>query len=151
MTRTMVKQSPTMQAAIILSSCKLMRNCTSTITVVAEVCLTHYGHEVEPQHLRLSKEKHQEIAAKIQQGVTRDHILNDVRKSVTDDFKRHHLTERKDMDNIIRSYGLNNVQRHTNDQQSVLAWLREWESSDEMENPVLYYKRQGVEADDGYE
>lgn len=46
---------------------------------------------------------------------------------------------------------MNNVQRHPNDQQSVFSWLEEWKNSDEMENPVLCYKLQGTEADDGYD
>ena len=36
-----------------------------------------------------------------------------------DEFKRYHLTGKKDVNNIIKSFGLSQVQKHTNDQESV--------------------------------
>ena len=54
------------------------------------------------------------------------------------------MLARKDLANIERAYGLQTVQRHVNDQQSVLAWITEWKQSEE--DPVLYYKLQGQEA-----
>lgn len=133
-----------------------MCNCTASITttlldggsVVADVCYSHYGHEIELQHLRLSKDKRNEIAAKLRQGVSRQHTLNDVRDNV-DKFRRHHLLDCKDVDNIKKSFGLNNILRHANDQQSVLAWIHEWQNS--TDNPVLYFKLQGDEAEEGYD
>ncbi|KAK3710030.1 hypothetical protein QZH41_012420 [Actinostola sp. cb2023] len=137
-------------------SYKIECNCTATITVtiyddkniVANVCYTHQ-HQLE--HLRLSKVKREEIAAKIKQGVIRDRILDDVRESVTAEFQRHHLIERKDLHNIQHAFGLNEVQRHPNDQQSVLAWIQEWKDSTDFENPLLYYKLQGEVAEEGYD
>ena len=78
---------------IFIGSCKIKRNCTSTIvvtyedngTIIVDVCYTHYGHEKELQHVWLSKGKRQELAAKIQQGVPRDRILSDIKESVTED------------------------------------------------------------------
>ena len=72
-------------------TCKLDRNCTSTIkctenadgTIVAEVCHSHYGHTKELEHSRLTKLQRQEIAVKLSQGVTRNKILNDIRDEVT--------------------------------------------------------------------
>ena len=87
----------------------------------------------------------------MKQGVTRDKILDDVRESVTDEFRRHHLIDWKDLANIERAYGLKSIQRHANDQQSVLAWVQEWKDSKEIENLILYYKLQGEQADDGYD
>ena len=80
-----------------------MHNCTATITLThqddkklqAEVCFKHYGHKIELQHLILSTQQRQEIAGKIRQGVTEDHIMNDVRESVTESFQRQHLIEKK--------------------------------------------------------
>ena len=63
-------------------SCKIQQNCTAGIkittkkdnTVLAEICHTHYGHTKEVQHIGLSKGKREEIAAKLQQGISRDKI-----------------------------------------------------------------------------
>ncbi|XP_048586956.1 uncharacterized protein LOC116617196 [Nematostella vectensis] len=116
-------------------SCKMESNCTASLTatvdlkgkVTVEAVLTHYGHGHDIQHLRLPTEKKDEIAAKLKQGVTKEKILQDVRDSVsTKNIGRHHILERKDIQNIERAYGLKDVQRHPNDQQSVLAWITEW-------------------------
>ena len=45
--------------------------------------------------------------------------------------------------------GISDIQRHGNDQDSVLAWIREWQEKGE-ESPVLYCKLQGEEAKDEY-
>ncbi|CAH3198945.1 unnamed protein product [Porites evermanni] len=111
-------------------SCKIEKNCTSSMllkyeddgTITVDVCYTHYGHEIELQHVWLSKTKRQELAAKMQQGVPRDRILNDIREGVTEDqFLREHLVEKKDLFNIQRAFGLKDYQRHQNDLDSVLA------------------------------
>lgn len=83
--------------------------------------------------------------------MTRDRILHDVRESVTTDFQRPHLIEWKDLHNIQRVFGLNETQRHANDQQSVLSWFQEWRDSKEIKNPILYYKLQGDLAEEGYD
>lgn len=115
-------------------------------TVKVDAVLTHYGHEKELQHLRICKRKRQEIAAKLKQGVSRENILDEVRESVTENLGRHHLLARKDLANIERAYGLQTVQRHANDHQSVLAWITERKQSED--DPILYYKLQGQEAEE---
>ncbi len=118
--------------------------------ITVDVCYTHYGHEKELQHIRLSKEKRQELAAKIQQGVPRDRILSDIRERVTDEkLSREHLLERKDLSNIQRAFGLKDYQRHQNDLDSVLAWITEWKGSPDA-NPILFHKFQG-ETLEGYD
>ena len=91
------------------------------------------------------------IAAKIQQGVTMERILDDIRESVCETFQRQHLIERQDLANLERAFGLQRVQRRGNNQLSVLAWIGEWESSEQSESPVLYYKFQGEEDKNGYD
>ena len=118
-------------------------------SIKADVVLTHYGHEKELQHIRVTKQRRNEIAAKMRQGVSRDKILDEIRDGVTSNLCRHQLMTRKDLANIERAYGLRDVQRHANDQQSVLAWIQEWKQAEE--NPILYYKLQGQEAEDGYD
>jgi len=60
-------------------SCKLNFNCTSTITCKIftnnehhiEFVKTHYGHECEIQHLKLSKCNTVQIASKLAAGVSK--------------------------------------------------------------------------------
>ena len=115
---------------LFLGSFKIATKCTSTITIKVDhekqvhvdICYTRHGHRKSLEHLRLPKCQRAMIAAKIQQGVTRE-----------------------------RAFGLQRVQRHGNDQLSVLAWIGEWESSEESESPVLYYKFQGEEDKNGHD
>lgn len=106
-------------------------------TMTVDVCYTHYGHEIELQHVWLSKTKRQQLVAKMQQGVPRERILNDIREGVTkDQFLREHLVEKKDLFNIQSAFGLKDYQRHQNDLDSVLAWITEWNQSPDT-NPIL--------------
>ena len=118
--------------------------------MLVEVCYTHYGHEKEIQHTWLPQRQCEQIAALLQQDVTRQRILEDIRESAineADEFTRQHLIGRKDIDNITKSFGLNQVQKHVNDQESIKAWIEEWKTSEN--NPVLFYKFQGEDAPDG--
>ena len=135
-------------------TCKIEKNCTSTMKVtkntdsiiIVEVCYTHYGHQKELQHIWLSKAGRQEIAAKLQRGESKEQILDDIRNSLGASLSCHHIVESRDILNIKKEFGLNEVQHHDNDQQSVFAWIKEWETSDS--NPVLFYKLQGEECPD---
>ena len=90
------------------------------------------------------------IAAKIKQGVSVDKILDDIMDNIKGEtLQRHHLLDKKDIQNIQHAYGISDIQRHTNYQDSVLDWIREWQEKGE-ESPVLYCKWQGEEAKDEY-
>ena len=118
--------------------------------VSVDVCHTHYGHERQLQHTWLTKTKRQEIAALLQRGVSRERILEDIREQAlqhSDNFTRSHLTRKKDLSNIMNSFGIDEVQRHADDQKSVRAWVEEWSESEN--NPVLFCKFQGEPAPDG--
>ncbi len=81
---------------------------------------------MEMQHTWLPKRKREQIAALLQQGVTRENFLEDIRESAineADEFTRQHLIEKKDVDDITRSFGLDQVRKHENDQESVKAWI----------------------------
>ena len=80
------------------------------------------------------------IAAKIKQGVSVDKILDDIRDNIKGEtLQRHHLLDKKDIPNIQHAYGISDIQIHANDQDSVLARIREWQEKGE-ESPVLYCK-----------
>ena len=120
-------------------------NCTAGLKVSTttdgkfnvEACHTDHGHPMELQHIWLSKQGRQEIASKIQQGVPADKILDCIRQSMPNNLDRHHILDKKDINNIQQAYGLKEIQRHQNDQQSVLAWIEEWKSSPDR-NPILF-------------
>ena len=130
-------------------------HCTAAITltvnhtiqsVKAEVCHAHYAHETRLGHIRLSEEDRVKIAGKLAQGVTFDKILDDIRSSVSDDFKRIHLIQRKDINNIECAFKLEGGQRHHDDATSVAAWVEEMRGMGE-DNVVLSYKPQGADDD----
>lgn len=80
----------------------------------------------------------------------RERILDDIRDNlIGNQFKRHHLLDKKDINNIEKAYGLKAVRRHADDQTSVLSWISEWKEHPET-NPVLFYKLQGDKAPVGY-
>ena len=111
--------------------------------IVVDVCYTHHGHEKEIQHIWLSSDKRRQIATQINEGVSVDRILEDIREeTLEEDIKRHQIVVKKDLDNIKRSFGLSDFKKHENDQESVRAWIEEWKNSDS--NPILFHKFQGI-------
>ena len=111
-------------------------------TFTADACFTHYGHSKNIGYTWISQKKRNEIAAILQQGVSKEKILDDIRNNVGAKFLRDHIIDKQDVVNIQRAYGLEEVQRHANDQTSVLAWIQEWQNS--TSNPVVWYKLQGI-------
>ena len=87
--------------------------------ITADICLTHYGHETELQHLNIPNGVRQQIAAKLKQGVRTDKILDNIRDSVGEKFNREHLVEEQDIRNIAIAFGISETRRHDNDQESV--------------------------------
>ena len=57
--------------------CKISQNCTVTLKVLTspegrvtvDACYTHLGHNEDLQHTWLAKDKRDEIAAKLKQGI----------------------------------------------------------------------------------
>ena len=82
------------------------------------------------------------IAAKLQQGVFKEKIPDHIWNNVGTEFRPDHIFDKQDVINIQRLYGLEEVQRHANDQTNVLAWIQEWQNS--TSNPVVWYKLQGI-------
>ena len=125
---------------------KISNNCTSTIkrigdkdgSITAEIVETHYGHNLELQHVPIPDDKKEEIAAKLQQGISNERIIDDIRNSCNDEgIKRHHLLEKKDLRNISSCFGIEGAR---------ITWITEREQSES--NPVLFYKLQGQDYTD---
>ena len=139
-----------------LGTSKMQHHCTSQIkaqsnaddTITVEICYTHHGHFKQLEHMRLTKGKRESIAVSLQKGASDARVLTDIREDainqLDESFKRYHLADKKDLQNIKASFGLNNVKRHQEDQVSVQAWIDEWTKSEG--NPVLFYKFQGQEC-----
>ena len=111
-------------------------------SVVVDICETHYSHTLSIGHLRLSNVIRKEIAKKLSEGVTIDRILDDVRDSVSTDFKRSHILTRRDIHNIERAFSLRGLERHADDATSVALLVEELKHNDK-ESPILLYKQQG--------
>ena len=131
---------------------KLNAHCTASIKttihhitgeVGVETCHTHYGHRQDLSHICLSEYTRLSIAGQLLQGVSQQHILDNVRDKVGEELKRIHLLTKKDIKNIERTYHINNIQRHENDSISVGCWIEEMKKRDD--NPVIFYKSQGAE------
>lgn len=117
---------------LLLGSPKIGTNCTSIMTarvylnsqVSVSACHSNHGQSKTLQHLPLPKWQHKMMAAKIQHGVSRERILDNIRQSVNSTFNR------QDLANLQRAYTLKNV----------LSWIGEWESEMGHQSPELYCK-----------
>ena len=61
---------------------------------------THYNHTHKLGHLHIAATTCEEIASKLQNGVTSERIIDDIRNSSSTDLHREHLISRKDIANI---------------------------------------------------
>ena len=57
---------------------------------------------------------HNQIVAKLQQGLSKENILDDIRESFGLEFQREHLVDKRDLFNIEKTFGFDNIQRHPN-------------------------------------
>lgn len=132
-------------------SSNLNAHCTAAITVRknilrtnilhVNICKTHYGHKCSLGYTRLSETDCLTIAGQLAQGITFERILDHIRDNVGSKFERIHLTTRKDISNIERSYGSRGIERHKDDATSVSLWVEEMKKR--ADEPVLLYKAQG--------
>ena len=72
-------------------SSKMDAHCTSTIQLIensdtglyqVNFCKTHYGHEMQLGHIRISNDDKRIIASKRKMGIERERILKDIRESI---------------------------------------------------------------------
>ena len=86
-------------------------------------------------NLPLPEHDRQIIAAKLLQGVSFGHIVDDIRDNCGINLKRSHLTTQKDIANIERAFGLRRAERHKDDATSVADWVQDMMKSESY--PVL--------------
>ena len=137
-------------------TCKTGQRCIAHIKatkhlVTGEVdvqyCKTHHNHEVSLGHLRMPNATRMKIVTQLQQGVTIERIMDNIRENTVGGITREHLLTRQDVYNIKNQYNIEGVIRHSNDLCSVRAYVEELRSL--TYNPVLLFKVQGeLQSDD---
>ena len=132
---------------------KIGFNCTAHIKVVQDTtsgvvnvnfCPSH-NHSITLGHVPMSEDTRMLVAHKLKDGVTIEKILDDIRDEVGSSFKRHHLVNRQDINNIKRQFNIEGIERHKEDQLSICAWVTELQSL--QYDPVTVFKPQGKETD----
>uniref|UniRef100_A0A6P7FWK9 Uncharacterized protein LOC114334883 n=1 Tax=Diabrotica virgifera virgifera TaxID=50390 RepID=A0A6P7FWK9_DIAVI len=138
-------------------SCKINKACPSRMKVTmtgsltkpslvkVEYWKTHFGHELQLGHISLSSNTRAEIAGKLKEGVSFNHILDTIRDNVyKESNERLLILERKDLHNITRDFNIDySTKRHQDDAISVKMWVSEMQANED--NPVVYYKGQNEE------
>ena len=71
--------------------------------------------------------------------------MDHIRDNICGTFNREHLLSRQDILNIKRQYNVQGVEKHKDDQLSILAWVSELNALDC--SPVLVFKPQGEDND----
>ena len=120
---------------------------TLSKSVVVEYCSTHTGHEIKVKHLPILQDIKLKIAQKLQDGVSINRILDDIRDNCLDGgVGREQLVTRQDILNIKRKLNLHTIQKHSNDLLSVCSWVEEMKQLEY--NPILAFKTQGEDGNE---
>ncbi|KAG8258518.1 hypothetical protein J6590_108402 [Homalodisca vitripennis] len=137
---------------------KTNHHCTASITCVelpggkieVKICSTHYGHDTDLQHLRLTQTEKYQIAEQLCKGVPRDLILDNVRSSAGPEVDRIHLITMKDVKNIEKAFGIQAAPKEKTN--NMFYNLTEWISSIMQTEhcPVLYFKEDAVFTNKNY-
>ncbi|XP_033633577.1 uncharacterized protein LOC117295121 [Asterias rubens] len=130
-------------------SCKIDNNCTATMKVTfqpngkvdVECHRNHYNHHRDRELIWLPRKKREEVIAKVERGISRDSIMDDMRDS-KGERRRQELMRQKD---IKKSLDVMTYLKQRNEKDSVLAWIQQWEKTEE--NPILFFKMPGTNLD----
>lgn len=114
-----------------ISATKAKLNTDKSMSDSIAVCYTHDGHskQIEFEHTRITERSREQIATCLQQGASKQRIGNDIREEAINqcnlDFKRHHMATRKDLNNTEKSFELDTIHRHADDQMSCQVMIEE--------------------------
>ncbi|KAJ8909948.1 hypothetical protein NQ315_004015 [Exocentrus adspersus] len=140
------KSQGSQKIGMICTSHIIIKINNSTSTVKMTYFKTHYGHNIQLQHVRIPESSRNIIASKLALGVSTTNIITPIRNSFSfHGLERTDLVTRKDIYNIRKSFRIDvrDGVRHSDDATSVLLWVKECQAS--ANNPVLFYKPQGTE------
>ena len=120
---------------------KAIRN-IKTNAVKAECTSSHYSHDTQLGHLRMTNVTRLMITSKLKKGITNQRIIDDIRHcSENSQINREHLISHKDINNIQKQFNIEGIRKHPNDLISVSSIVEEMDALDY--NPVLLFKQQG--------
>ena len=126
------------------SGMKVTENLANGVVTVIYTA-THWNHPKQLAHLPIPNTVKLQIAAKLQQGVSVQGVLDWIRESEGEKLGSQHLVNQQEVHNIRRKLNLKAIEKHICDPTSVLSWDTELEGQEY--NPVLFYKVQGEEKD----
>lgn len=134
-----------------IGTSKMNNHCTASITCVelkngkleVKACSTHYGHEADLQHLRLTQSQKFMIAEQLCQGMPRELVLDNVRASATCDVDKLHLISLKDVKNIEKSFGIQGVSNVKTDNvyHNLIFWVSNIMKTEHC--PLVYFSEDG--------
>jgi len=103
---------------------------------------THVGHQNDLGNLPLDKVTRDNIASKIFNHIPFEHILDEIRDSISNNvLERTNLLTKKDLYNIEASYNLNNeAVQHKNDAMIVETWVQTVRSDNKFSLVYLSHK-----------
>ena len=131
-------------------SCKIGEICAAHMKIrqvhttgvgTLEYCSTHHNHVPEIAHLPMPESLRLIVASKLQQGISLARILDDVRDSVAGSLGAETLLSKQSIHNIKRLYNIEGIEKHSNDQTSICAWVAEMQQM--AFDPVVTFKPQG--------
>ena len=94
-------------------------------------------HLIMPENIRSS------IAMKLQEGVSVDKIIDQIRDTILG-LGRESLATKQDIRSIARSFNVEGISKHPSDAISANLWVQELRSAEQF-GPVVLYKPQGIE------
>lgn len=138
---------------------KSSHHCTASLTCIempdgkveVKVCSTHYGHDSNLQHLRLTLSEKYQIAEQLNLGVPREVILDNLRSSASSDIEKIHLINLKDIKNIEKAFGIQAVshEKSTDMYSNLKTWVSSMQSTEHC--PILYYDEGGTSHTNSYD
>ena len=110
----------------------------------------HEGHTCTVAHLRLREEQREVIAGMLSAGIPFDDVLDRVQLSTSNLLSPISFLSKKDLLNIRRDFNVEKiVSLHSNDADSVAAWVAKNRQDDGEKSVVRYVKFQGEEGEFG--
>lgn len=138
-------------------SCKMGRDCPSRMIaefdgahVTVEFTYTHAGHDLQPEHLRLTQETQELIRGKLQLVIPEKKVARETRKIYTPSKKkrRSNILTFQDVRNVAAKYQINFEGRYSaEDPDSIDIFVQEQREKNDV--IILSYKKQGAK-DDNY-
>lgn len=109
--------------------------------VQVECVCTHYSHQIELQHVWVPK-SHKRDTPKRSPTQTYQQIVNDIQRNAGDVFSTHHVLSRPEIPDIVDMFVPSTIQRSSDDQSSLLSWIKQWDMESES-SPIVAYRIQG--------